>query len=153
MKGRSDLPAAYAKVVVDTNVLISALLIPGSVPFALVYRLLAQGCLVFSKATFAEFETRIWKPKFDRYLSIELRQRLLRDFDASAGWVDVSADLEATIWSRDPDDDQLIRTAFAAGATRLITGDADLLVLHPLETLHILTPRAALDEISTQQMR
>jgi uncharacterized protein len=152
MKDRSDLPAAYAKVVVDTNVLISTLLIPGSVPFALVDLLLARGALVFSKATFAEFETRIWKPKFDRYLSIELRQRLLRDFDATASWVDVSADLEATTWSRDPDDDQLIRAALAAGATRLITGDADLLVLHPLDTLHILTPRAALDEIGMQQV-
>ena len=153
MKARSDLPAAYAKVVVDTNVLLSAVLVPGSVPFALVDRLLAQGCLVFSKATFAEFETRIWKPKFDRYLSIETRQRLLRDFDASARWVAVSAELEASTWSRDSDDDQFIRVALAAGATRLITGDADLLVLHPVETIHILTPRAALDEVSTQQAR
>jgi predicted nucleic acid-binding protein len=46
------------------------------------------------------------------------------------------------------DTDVLLSAALAAGACRLVSGDDDLLCLHPLQTLHILTPRAALDEIN-----
>ena len=48
-----------------------------------------------------------------------------------------------------PKDDAFIQTTLAAGATRLITGDDDLLCLDPLGELRILTPRAALDELQT----
>ena len=148
MRAESALPACYARVVLDTNVLLSAALSPGGAPAVLVDRLLLQGQLVFSKATFAELESRIWKPKFDRYLPIERRQRLLRDFDASALWVEVLPALAAQCFSRDASDDAFIHAALAAGACRLVSGDDDLLCLHPLETVHILTPRAALDEIN-----
>lgn len=33
---------------------------------------MAQGLAVFSDTTFAELETRIWKPKFDLYISLDL---------------------------------------------------------------------------------
>ncbi len=148
MKAESALPACYALVVVDTNVLLSAALAPHGAPAELVDSLLHEGRLVFSKATFAELETRIWKSKFDRYLPIERRHRLLRDFDASALWVDVQAILAAQSFSRDANDDVFIQAALAAGACRLISGDDDLLCLHPLGKLHILTPRAALNEIN-----
>ena len=46
------------------------------------------------------------------------------------------------------DTDVLLSAALAAGACRLVSGDDDLLCLHPLETVHILSPRAALDEIN-----
>lgn len=100
MKAESVLPACYARVVLDTNVLLSAALSPGGAPAVLVDRLLQHGQLVFSKATFAELESRIWKPKFDRYLPIERRKRLLQDFDASALWVEVSPALAAQRFSR-----------------------------------------------------
>ena len=148
MTAESALPAGYTRVVLDTNVLLSAALSPDGAPAVLVDRLLLHGRLVFSKATFAELESRIWKPKFDRYLPIERRQRLLRDFDASALWVEVLPALAAQRFSRDVSDDAFIHAALAAGACRLVSGDDDLLCLHPLETLHILTPRAALDEIN-----
>ena len=74
----------YARVVVDTNVLLSAALVPEGVPARLLDWLLAHSRLVFSSTTFAELETRLWKPKFDRYVSIEQRKRLLHDLKASA---------------------------------------------------------------------
>jgi putative PIN family toxin of toxin-antitoxin system len=129
-------------------VLLSSALSPDGAPAVLVDRLLLHGRLVFSKATFAELESRMWKPKFDCYLPIERRQRLLRDFDASALWVEVLPALAAQRFSRDTSDDAFIHAALAAGACRLVSGDDDLLCLHPLETLHILTPRAALDELN-----
>lgn len=147
MKVDSGLLADYARVVVDTNVLLSAALAPNGCPAKLVDRLLLEGRLVFTQVTFAELESRIWKPKFDRYLPIERRQRLLRDFNASALWVDVPTTIAGRTFSRDVSDDAFIHAAMSADATRLISGDDDLLCLHPLEKLHILTPRTALDEL------
>jgi uncharacterized protein len=136
----------YAKVVVDTNVLLSAALSPHSAPAQLVDTVLQVGKLVFSATTFAELETRVWLPKFDRYLPLERRQRLLRDASASALWAEVPAALLQRHFSRDPSDDAFIHAAMAVGAVRLVSGDADLLCLHPLENLNILSPRAVLDE-------
>ncbi len=138
----------FARVVVDTNVLLSAALSPRGAPAELVDKLLAEGRLVFSRVTFAELESRIWKPKFDRYLPIERRNQILHELNASALWVDVSSTISILSYSRDGQDDAFVHAALAAGATRLVSGDDDLLCLHPLGTLHILTPRAALDEIS-----
>ena len=151
MKAESGLPSCYALVVIDTNVLLSAALLPLSAPAMLVDRLLGDGRLVFSKATFAELETRLWKPKFDRYLSLEIRRKLLHDLDASALWVEIPTELSIRTFSRDSTDDVFIHTALAATVSRLITGDQDLLVLHPLDSLHILGPRAALDEIAAME--
>jgi putative PIN family toxin of toxin-antitoxin system len=41
---------------------------------------------------------------------------------------------------RDKDDDAILASALAAKADLLLTGDKDLLVLHPLKGLPILTP-------------
>lgn len=145
MKVERTLPACYAQVVVDTNVLISAALSPDGALARLLRRLHRESRLVFAPVTFTELETRLWKPKFDSWLSIEERQQYLRIYSSIANWLDDAAAMEK--WSRDCADDMFIDLARRAGATRLITGDADLLCLDPLGELHILTPRAALDEI------
>lgn len=147
LPGYPPLPHYWTCAVVDTNVLISAALLPQSLPALVVDRLLADGKLVFSTATFAELESRLWKPKFDRYLSLEQRRRLLHDLNASALWVDIPAPLAERHFSRDRDDDAFIHAALAAPAYRLVSGDDDLLCLSPLEGLRILTPRAALDDM------
>lgn len=145
---KAELLAAYARVVADTNVLLSAALSPNGVPSAVLDWVLREGALLFSNESFAELETRIWKAKFDRYLPIESRKQLLHDFNASAVWVVIPDALNAQSFCRDKNDDIFIRTALAAGATRLISGDDDLLTLHPLGTLHIISPRTAWDELT-----
>jgi putative PIN family toxin of toxin-antitoxin system len=52
------------RVVIDTNVWLSAALSANGAPARVVRRVLAHGIPVFSEATFAELNTRIWKPKF-----------------------------------------------------------------------------------------
>jgi putative PIN family toxin of toxin-antitoxin system len=134
-------------VVVDTNVLLSAALSPQGTPAQLVDRLLAGRRLVVSEATFAEFESRIWKPKFDRYLPIERRKRLLNELNASAKWVEVPEGIASQAYSRDPDDDKFIHAALAVPTPWLVTGDKDLLDLRDsalLLGLRILPPAEAL---------
>ena len=149
MKADLTLPDAYSRVVVDTNVILSAALSPKGAPAQLVDQLLTQAQIVFSEHTFAELKTRLWKPKFDRYITMERRHSLLHDFNAVAHWVDVSAQIASVRYSRDATDDAFIHAALAAGALRLVTGDADLLCLDPIANveLRIVTPRQALDEI------
>ncbi len=131
-------------VVVDTNVWISAALSRTGAPALVVRHVLAHGVPVFSQQTFAELETRLWKPKFDRYLSMEVRQRLLHDMNAAALWVDVPAAIADLPHCRDRSEDPFIHAALAAGAPWLVSGDQDLLSVPPLPGLRIITPAAAI---------
>ena len=142
-------PRASAKVVVDTNVWISAALSTGGAPAQVVNKVLLDGIPVFSDATFEELDQRLWKPKFDRYLSLEIRRAILRDAKAVADWVKPAPEITSKAYSRDPDDDKFVHAALAAAAPWLVTGDQDLLLLAsgfelPDSTLRIVSPAAAL---------
>lgn len=87
MKAELTRHNATLKVVIDSNVWISAVLSQHGAPAQFVRKALGHGLPVFSNDTFAELEARLWRPKFDRYLTLEHRQRLLHDMAALAiGW-------------------------------------------------------------------
>ena len=140
------------RVVVDTNVWISAALTREGAPAQLARRVLAECAPAFSEATFVELETRLWRPKFDRYLSMELRQRILHDLNAVAFWTTIPPGLAARCWCRDPDDDHFIRAALAAHAPLLVSGNADLLDIPAIDGLRILTPAQALGEKGPEEI-
>lgn len=98
---------------------------------------------MFSAATFAELEARLWRPKFDSYLSMEARRGILHDAKAVAHWVEIPHDIALQRFSRDVDDDKFIHTALASSAPWLVTGDLDLLVLGGVSAVHILRPAEA----------
>ena len=131
--------------VLDTNVLISAALSRQGSPYALVQQVLAHARLVFSESTFEELHTRLYRPKFDRYINLDMRERVLRDLSACAVWVDVDG---SGHWSRDPDDDKFIATALQVPGSILVSGDQDLLTVQPPSGLRILTPAQALSEFA-----
>ena len=134
------------KLVVDTKVLIGAALSTQGAPAQLMRQVLGGHTLVFSQATFDELHTRIYRPKFDRYITLEQRQRLLHDFNACAHWVDLAP---YPVYCRDPDDDKFIATALQAQADWLVSGDRDLLEAKPLAGLRIVTPMQALENVVT----
>ena len=127
--------------VLDTNVLISAALSSKGAPHALVQHILSHGYLVFCSATFEELRSRLYRPKFDIYLSLDMREGLLHDFSASAKWVEPDVVLP---YSRDPSDDVFIATALKAGVHFLVSGDKDLLEAPMPEGMQVLTPVQAL---------
>lgn len=138
------------RVAADTNVLISAALSPLSPPALVVYHVLEHWQLVFSTETFAELETRIWRPKFDKYVSIERRRQLLHDFSASAHWTTLPLPPRQA-YSRDPDDDVFIHTALQGNAQWLVSGDRDLLELSAVPGLTIISPTNALALLTGRQ--
>lgn len=136
------------RVVIDTNVWISAALVPTGVPAQLVAHVLAHGVPVVTKHTVAELHSRLWKPKFDRYISLEQRQALLHDLEACSYWAEVLPALRQQTFSRDPDDDAFIHAALASQAQWLVTGDDDLLVLAGTLPFAIIKPAQALVQLS-----
>ena len=141
------VPGIPLWVVIDTNVWISGLLSRNGPPALLTRKVVQDGQAVFTAQTFAELKDRLWRPKFDRYVTFEQRKKLLSDIESSALWVEVPTAIASTTYSRDLADDKFIHAALTAQATWLVTGDDDLLCLHPLGTLQILSPRAALDAL------
>ena len=116
-------------VVIDTNVWISGLLTKVGFPARLTRLAIGRGQLVFSTDTFAELKERLWRPKFDRYVTMEQRKALLADIEAVAFSIDVPPAIVARRFSRDVTDDKFIHAALAAKSSWLMTGDQDLLVL------------------------
>jgi len=136
--------------VLDTNVLISAALSAGAPPARVTLRVIAHARLIFAEPTFEELRTRLWRSKFDRYLTIERRQQLLHDFSAIADWVDI-ADVAPPLASRDPNDDMFVRAAIAGSARWLVTGDRDLLDLPALDAVTIISPAAMSERIDDRR--
>jgi putative PIN family toxin of toxin-antitoxin system len=133
-----------SRVVVDTNFWLSAALSPRGTPAKAIAQVLASGIAVFSEATFAELQNRIWKPKFDRYLTMEVRQGILHDARAYGLWVEVPEATSSHRFSREGDDDKSIHTALTASAAWLVTGDQDQLVIEGDIGVRIVTPADAL---------
>jgi putative PIN family toxin of toxin-antitoxin system len=126
------------RVVLDTNVLISAVLQPKGPPRAAVDTIrIAGGVLHFSERTFDKLRTRLARPKFDRYVSREGRVLFLAQLDAVSERIPITG---AKMGCRDPDDDKLLETAMMGEADCLITGDRDLLVMSPFHDIPIVTP-------------
>jgi len=147
MKADQGTGVEQRLIVVDTNVWICAMLARDGSPTILVRAILERGLPVFTPATFSELETRLWKPKFDRYIGMDLRMSVLHDLGALAQWIDVDSDIAGLSLCRDPDDDKFLHAAMGARAPWLVTGDRDLLDVAPIDGLDILTPQAALHEI------
>ena len=130
-----------ARVIVDTNVLISRLLIPHSVAGRAVSRLIKITRLLVSEDTLAELAQTLARDKFNPYVSLEDRQEFFRLYARLAEWVPISSTVRVC---RDPKDDKFLELAVDGQAQMLVTGDKDLLALSPYGKIQILTPAAVL---------
>jgi putative PIN family toxin of toxin-antitoxin system len=119
-------------VIFDTNILVSAALLSGSQADLCVRAVLARNIpLIFSAATYDELADVLMRPKLDRYVSRRTREALLRTWHEAAVIFPDAALREEVRDCRDPDDDKFLALALASGASAIVTGDADLLVLDP----------------------
>lgn len=123
--------------VFDTNTLVSALLFANSKPAQALQKARVNGLLVSSQETFTELSEVLMRPKFDRYLSQQSRQQFLTDYRNVILWVDVTYSITDC---RDAKDNKFLEVAISANALYLISGDDDLLVLHPYGNVQILNP-------------
>ncbi len=125
------------KAVVDTNVLISGLL--GSRTNRKIIEAFRdqQFLLVTSPLLIEEFLRVSSRPQLAAYFSSRERQAIAWFLQTQTRLVIPKQRFHAC---RDPKDDFLLDVAVAAKASIIVTGDQDLLVLHPFRRISILTP-------------
>jgi putative PIN family toxin of toxin-antitoxin system len=130
-----------ARVIIDTNVLISRLLLPQSVAGRAVSRLVKNTRLLVSEDTLAELAQTISREKFDRYVSLEDRREFFQLYARLAEWVPITTTVRAC---RDQRDDKFLELAVDGGAQLIVTGDKDLLELSRYQNVRILAPSEVL---------
>ena len=131
------------RVVLDTNVWISRLLAPRSVPARAASCAVRFDRVLVSDATLRELAEVIMRPKFDAYVTQNEREEFLRLLSSVAVRVVIVRHVRAC---RDPKDDKFLELAVNGEADRLVTGDGDLLALHSFEGVPIMTPKAFVED-------
>ena len=132
---------AETRLVLDTNTLISRMLVPGGTAARAVDKAVTAGVLLASEETLTELADVLARPKFDRYVSLEDRRQFLTLLGGIVRVIPIQHRIHAC---RDPKDDRLLHVALNGEAQFLITGDQDLLVLassfRHSHGVHILSP-------------
>ena len=128
---------ALDRFVVATNVFVSAVMLPLSVPRQAVDKALDYGVLLFSDATMTELAEVLSRSKFDQYNRIEERMLFLGQLRSAAEFAPI---IQLVCECRDARDNKSLEVALNGRADLIITGDADLLALHPWREIAILSP-------------
>jgi putative PIN family toxin of toxin-antitoxin system len=132
------------RIVFDSNVLIRALLNEYSFSgLALNRSELVNVDWIISNATLAEAIEVVMRPKFDRYLSLWVRQLFLEEYELKASKVPITIEIKVC---RDPKDNMYLELALSGKADCIITNDEDLLSLHPFENISIITQKEYLEK-------
>jgi len=124
-------------LVLDANLWVSRLLLPDGVAARAVDAALAWGTPLMSAATLAELSQVLTRPEFDRYTTPAERRQYLRLLGGVVRMVTITQTMATC---RDPADDKFLDVALTGGASLILTGDADLLALHPFHGIDILRP-------------
>lgn len=125
------------RTVIDTGVVVSAALLPRSVPRQAFDAVATRGRLLVSEPTVSELDDVLRRPKFDKYVRARKRMEFLAALVRDAEVVEVTAKIREC---RDPDDDKFLSLAVSGNATHIVSGDADLLAMHPFRGIAIVTP-------------
>lgn len=128
------------RIVIDTDVWLSGLLLPGSLTGRIVRAAAtAEVSAVLSGPLLQGIRLALNDPRIRRRLRLsdDEIERFLTELQYIAEIVDISR--RAARAPRDRSDDMVLATFLASGADYLLTGDKDLLALRP--ALTILTPQ------------
>lgn len=128
---------ARTRIVLDTNALVSRLLIPDSIPGQAVRKAVEDGGILMSESTLFELADVLGREKFDAYVSIQDREEFLRMLGRIVEMVTI---LHAVRDCRDMKDNQILEVAVNGQAQVIVTGDEDLLVLNPFRGISIMKP-------------
>ena len=123
------------RLVIDTNVLVSAAMLASSVPGRVVDRALDRSILLFSESTMNELKEVLSRSKFDRYVSRE-RAIFLAQLESISEPIPT---IQLVRECRDPKDDKFLEVALNGRADAIVTGDKDLLGMRPWRGIEIIS--------------
>ena len=139
------MPGSVPRAVLDTNVLVSALISPGGDSARLLLALRSGAFeLLVSPLLLAELRDVLGRDKFRRYVS-EAEADAYVELIRSEAVVRADPRPSAEPLSADPDDEYLIDLARDAQADALVTGDAHLLDLRAI--IPAMTPSEFLETL------
>ncbi len=122
--------------VFDTNTLLSALFNENSTPGEALKKARQTGTFLVSADTASEYFNVFSRSKFEKYISLETRMAFIENIISNALAVEPNERITAC---RDPKDNKFLELAATAGASYIISGDQDLLILHPFNNIPILS--------------
>jgi putative PIN family toxin of toxin-antitoxin system len=131
------------RIVIDTNVYVSQFIRPGSIPARAVEKAWRQAKTLLSLETWTELRIVLKRPKLARYIESDLLDPFLLNVWTVAEPIKIPFPIRVC---RDPKDDKFLEVAVHGRADAILTGDADLLVLHPFQGIAILTPAEYLEQ-------
>ena len=139
------------RAVIDTNVLIAAVLWRGPAHTLLEHVRAGTVSLVSSPALLAELADVIGRSKFDAILTKTntSRERSLAEVRRLAEVIEPPPLPQPVC--RDPEDDQVLALAIAAKVELIVSGDNDLLVLGSFEGVPIVAPADAVRLIEARR--
>jgi putative PIN family toxin of toxin-antitoxin system len=126
------------RVVLDTNVLVSAALKRQSTPGTAAHIVEQQHCLLKSRVTEQQLFEVVARPYIATVIPGDTLA-WLRKLMAAAELVTIT---ERIAVCRDPTDDKFLDLAVNGRADLIISGDADLLTLSPFRGIPVLSPAA-----------
>ena len=131
-----------AYIVIDTNVLISAGLLPHSKSAQVLAIAVERFDIAQNKATWHELESRIARQKFDRYFEKDGRLKHLIQIAQSIKRFESIAQIQL---SRDDTDNKFLELAIDSQSSIIISGDPDLKNIQVYEGIEILSPSIFFD--------
>lgn len=131
------------RAVLDTNVLISAVISTGTPHEVLAAGFEGEYQIVVSVATLTEFRETLLKYPDRFHMDEEDVQTEVETVRYFAEFVNPKEDIEAV--EDDPDDDKFLEAALAGNVDYLVSGDKHLLDLDSFLGIEIVTPRKFLD--------
>jgi len=139
------------RVVLDTNVLISGLLIPGGPPGKIVDLWTENKITVIvSQALIEEFFDVLLRPKFKRAGTVIERQDLLICLLEMENSVFVFPKVHLHVVEEDPEDNHVLECALEGKVQYIISGDTHLLALKEFQGISIVAPAEFITVFSTE---
>ena len=127
------------RVVMDTNTLVSGVLLSDSVPGRAVRKAVTEDQILMSEESLYELAEVLSRKKFDRYISVEDREEFVRVVLRVVEMVPI---VTAVHECRDEADNRILEVAVNGDAELIVSGDHDLLLLNPFRGIPIMKPGA-----------
>lgn len=125
------------RVVLDTNTLVSGVLLSDSSPGKAVRKAVTEDRILMSEESLYELADVLSRKKFDRYVSVEDREEFVRVMLRVAEMIPIVSAVHECL---DKADNRILEVAVNGDAELIVSGDSDLLVLNPFRGIPIMKP-------------
>ena len=131
------------RVVLDTNVILSAIIFGGKPRTILENVIRGNIRLCISEAILNELKRVLNRPKF--HYPVEIIRLIMSELTSIGELIDPTARI--SIIRTDPEDNRILECAVEAGVDYIVTEDLHLLELGKYENIRIVTPAQLCDEL------